>query len=221
MLRRVLGANGPLLVVPRSLETGRIALPRGVIKTTIPGPLVRAGDGTQVRGYFGNRNSGHGFGQRGVNHLPLARLTNTSEIEAAVRDIDKACGRRTRHSQTERTGGQAINRSAEQSSQRSSRAGVPASTRVVLPIVDTLTARQAIEREQRALRALRAEKRKNARLQIAIKALRPALPISDIENGAYERGVTDNAGKSSTRHERMSWTEPQTVEHGEQAMSST
>ena len=65
-------------------------MPPGVTTANSPGALAEAADGTQVRGRFGNRASGHGIGSRNIDHHPLAR-SRQDAIDDAVREIEKAC----------------------------------------------------------------------------------------------------------------------------------
>ncbi|KIW25880.1 uncharacterized protein PV07_09016 [Cladophialophora immunda] len=96
LFERTLAAIGMATIVepPRATSSGsRASLPRGVYKTNIPGPLARADDGTLVRGRFGPRASGHGIGSRNLESHPLGRLRESSAIQQAMREIDKACER--------------------------------------------------------------------------------------------------------------------------------
>ncbi|KIW77214.1 hypothetical protein Z517_09660 [Fonsecaea pedrosoi CBS 271.37] len=96
LFERTLAAIGMATIVDPS-RTGpsysRASLPRGVYKANIPGPLARADDGTLVRGRFGPRASGHGVGSRNLDSHPLGRLRESSAIQQAMREIDKACER--------------------------------------------------------------------------------------------------------------------------------
>lgn len=93
ILRRMMGTLMPVSV-PRPLQQPRRAsLPKGVIRVSQPGPLTQAADGSHIRGRFGNRASGHGIGPRTISIHPLARLRESSGLEDAVEEIEKACAR--------------------------------------------------------------------------------------------------------------------------------
>ena len=86
-----------MAIVARKKSFRRSSLPHYIVRSHIPGPLALADDGTQVRGRWGARTSGHGIGGRSLRSHPLGRQ-ETSAIEDAIRDIDKACARSARHS---------------------------------------------------------------------------------------------------------------------------
>ena len=91
MLRRVMGTVIP--VAQPSHPPRRASLPRGIITVSQPGPLTQADDGSQVRGRFGSRASGHGVGSRTISGHRLARLRESSALQNAVEAIEKACAR--------------------------------------------------------------------------------------------------------------------------------
>ncbi|KIX97427.1 uncharacterized protein Z520_06879 [Fonsecaea multimorphosa CBS 102226] len=96
LFERTLAAIGMATVVElpsAALSNSRASLPRGVYKANIPGALARANDGTLVRGRFGPRASGHDIGSRNLESHPLGRLRESSAIQEAMREIDKACER--------------------------------------------------------------------------------------------------------------------------------
>lgn len=93
ILRRMMGTVSPVSV-PRPLHhPRRSSLPKGVIRASQPGVLTQAEDGSQIRGRFGNRASGHGVGQRTISIHPLARLRDSSGLQDAIEEIEKACAR--------------------------------------------------------------------------------------------------------------------------------
>lgn len=93
ILRRMMGTVSPVSVPRPPHRPRRAGLPKGVTRASQPGSLTQADDGSQVRGRFGNRASGHGVGQRTINIHPLARLRNSSGLQDAIEEIEKACAR--------------------------------------------------------------------------------------------------------------------------------
>lgn len=74
-LRRTMGYNIPTATPSRP---DRVSLPRGVRRGSGTGALAIAADGSQVRGRWGNRASGHGVGNRTIDIHPLARVEKVS-----------------------------------------------------------------------------------------------------------------------------------------------
>lgn len=170
MLRRALGTTMPVAIPVRPVRITRSRLPKGVIRSACPGVLAQADDRTYIRGRFGVRASAHGVGQRHIDNHPLAHLDGSSEIDTAIREIDKACREISNH-QHDDLSVDDINlpRRHENTSPR-------AAFTTAMAIAESLTAIQAIEREQRALKALRDSRRENVRLRATLKALQESLP---------------------------------------------
>lgn len=93
ILRRMMGTVSPVSVPRPPHRPRRSSLPKGVIRASQPGVLTQAEDGSQIRGRFGNRASGHGVGQRTISIHPLARLRDSSGLQDAIEEIEKACAR--------------------------------------------------------------------------------------------------------------------------------
>jgi len=100
-LRRMMGTTRPVSLTGDFRKARRVSLPRGVIRTSAIGFLAQAEDGSQVRGRFGNRASGHGVGSRTIGVHPLGRLRESSGLQAEVNAIDKACARQQRRQRQE------------------------------------------------------------------------------------------------------------------------
>lgn len=166
MLRRALGTTRPVAVPIASVRPERSGLPKGVIRSAHPGFLARADDRTHIRGRFGVRASGHGVGNRPIDFHPFARIDGSHEIDAAVREIDKACSQHETLSNNDPD----FARRRENTSPR-------AASTTAMVIAESLTAIQAIEREQRALRALRQSRRENVQLKAALKALQESTQL--------------------------------------------
>lgn len=93
ILRRMMGTITPMTVQPQSRKPQRSKLPRGVTRSFLPGILAQAEDGSNVRGRFGHRASGHGVGQRSISGHPLSQLTNTNASYDVREEIDKTRNR--------------------------------------------------------------------------------------------------------------------------------
>ena len=104
VLRRMLGNVMPVAAPSSGPKPRKSGLPRGVVRASIPGVLALAEDGSQVRGRFGPRASGHSVGQRTLNVHPLSRLDNSDGLQAAIEEIEKACAREDQLQQLSPTG---------------------------------------------------------------------------------------------------------------------
>lgn len=189
MLRRILGTTGPVTVPVRPIQRSRSGLPKGVIRSAYPGALVQAEDRTHVRGRFGARASGHGVGQRNLDLHPLACRDNSSEVGAIVREIDKACAE---HGNNDSSG--PTSRQEPQFHLTRESLSPRAASTTAMAIAESLTAIQAIEREQRALKALEGSRRENARLKAALKALQDMSAA-----GNYTRAGPETSGYCTVR----------------------
>ncbi|KAK5087632.1 hypothetical protein LTR70_002949 [Exophiala xenobiotica] len=162
ILRRMMGTISPVSVPRPPHRPRRAGLPKGVIRASQPGPLTRADDGSQVRGRFGNRASGHGVGQRTISIHPLARLRNSSGLQDAIEEIEKACARedeRQQRSEHEARQGQRRRGSAAESQDHAVHA------------MGGLAVSHAPEDERRAVQGLGQQGQENTRLQAQLKVI--------------------------------------------------
>lgn len=200
MLRRVMGTNRPITFTPGVLKPRRTGLPKGVVRASDLGPLALAEDGSQVRGRFGNRASGHGVGSRAINTHPLAHLRDVNVVRDRIEQSEKAG---TREGQIQHS--QSASGPPPQSSLTSANSHVDAMTThthspnrpakantavqgsTTMASIDATTARLALESERCAIKALQAQMTENARLRAALAELqsspqhRTSVPAGDHE----------------------------------------
>lgn len=163
ILRRMMGTVMPVSVPRPPQSPRRASLPRGVIRVSQPGPLTQAEDGSLVRGRFGNRASGHGICPRSISIHPLARMRDSSGLQDAIQEIEKACAREDTRQQ----------RGEHQASQQRRRGNSSAARQQ--PEHDHRTteasaAEQTLGNGRRAVQALRQQRYENAILQAQLRA---------------------------------------------------
>lgn len=182
-LRRSMRYNVLTAAPSQSSNPARISLPKGVRRTSVVGALTLAEDGSQVRGRFGNRASGHGVGIRTIDIHPLARLRESSGLQDVIDEIEKACAREecplTDNAlsiseapvlyQSNIIRARSLSSSASVSV-RPSPALETAHVPGFVPL-NPYSTRRAYLNERRALKALEAERRENAELRVRLKAL--------------------------------------------------
>lgn len=177
ILRRMMGTVSPVSVPRPPHRPRRAGLPKGVIRASQPGPLTRADDGSQVRGRFGNRASGHGVGQRTISIHPLARLRDSSGLQDAIEEIEKACARENERQQRNEYAGRQERRrrgsTAESQDHAIHDTGGPAVS-------------HAPENERPTLQGLEQQGQENTRLQAQLKVFQaPRSSLNAAVSGHY------------------------------------